>query len=192
MRASFPRPVAVLLAVALVAGCGGDRTGRDRDDAPGAPGTPGAGDPASRDLPPDTSRAGHAFLAVYRDGPVSELRVVRATDGGIVVAGSADFPSGTKVAVTLLDRAKDGTLEAVASTRATVDLGHFMGTPLAPASGPPPPGIHVLRITAAFGPTDQDPEVLRAAADGRRYHGTGVRTLPGGRVVYDTTLEVPL
>ena len=189
--------VALATCLAVAAGCGGERAGeRANPRAGGAvPSVDGARDgagDASRDVPPDTSRAGPAFLAVYRDGPLSELRVVRATDGGLVVAGAADFPTGTKVTVALLARTADGGLETVASAGATVDAGHFMTSPLAPLAGAPAPGLHPIRVSAAFGPGDQEADVLRAAADGRRYRGSGVRTLEGGRVVFVTTLEVPL
>jgi hypothetical protein len=59
-------------------------------------------------------------------------------------------------------------------------------------AGPPPAGLQVLRVTVPFGPGDQDPEVLRAADDGRRYRGSGMRTAPGGRIAFETTLEAPL
>ena len=197
---SFSRPHAALLAslatVALLAagGCGRgdvDRSAGDRT-MPGAPPDGGSTRAGARDVPPETSRAGSAFLALYRDGPLSELRIVRATDGRLVVAGAADFPAGTKVTVALLSRTAQGTFEPVASTRAIVDLGHFMSAPLGPATGPPPPGLQVFKVTAAFGPDDQDPAVLRAADDGRRYRGSGVHQQTGGRIVFDTTLEVPL
>lgn len=171
-------------------GCGGDRRARD-DAASGAPFDSGAG-AASLDVPPDTSRAGAAFLAVYRDGPLDEVRVVRATDGALVVAGTTAFPTGTRVTVALLRRTDSGGLEAAATARAQVDLGRFMSAPLAPMGGPPAPGVHVLRLTVPFGPADQDPAVLRAAADGRRYEGSGMRTQAGGRILFETTLEVPL
>ncbi len=170
--------------------CSGDRRARD-DATSGAPFDSGAG-AASLDVPPDTSRAGAAFLAVYRDGPLAEVRVVRATDGALVVAGTTAFPTGTRVTVALLRRTNSGGLEAAATARAQVDLGRFMSAPLAPMGGPPAPGVHVLRLTVPFGPADQDPAVLRAAVDGRRYEGSGMRTQAGGRILFETTLEVPL
>jgi hypothetical protein len=177
----------VLLLVAGPAGCGrppGNAGEPVPDSATGSAGTRG---PA-----PDTGRAGPAFLAVYRDGPLDELRVVRATDGGLVVAGVAGFPEGTRITVSLLGRGAGGGLEPVASSRARVEAGRFMSTPLAAVSGPPPPGVHVLRVTVPFGPGDQDPAVLRAADDGRRFRGPGVHEPAGGRIVFETTLEVPL
>jgi len=203
VRALVPSPsrpraalLASLVAIALLATTGCGRGDRDRPTGDRAtPGTPSDGGSTrgdARDVPPDTSRVGSAFLALYRDGPLSELRIVRATDGRLVVAGAADFPAGTKVTVALLSRTAQGTFEPVASTRAIVDLGHFMSAPLGPATGPPPPGLQVFKVTAAFGPDDQDPAVLRAADDGRRYRGSGVHQQTGGRIVFDTTLEVPL
>lgn len=182
----------LLLSCALVAaGCGGDRKTGEGGGAPGAPSDSGAA-AAARDLPPDTSRAGPAFLAVYRDGPLGEVRVVRATDGALVVAGAADFPTGTRVTIALLRRTAGGALEPAAVARAQVDAGRFMSAPLAPLGGPPPPGLHVIRLTVPFGPGDQEPAVLRAAIDGRRYAGSGMRTQAGGRILFETTLEVPL
>ena len=181
----------LLLACLLVAaGCGGDRRAGD-GGAPGASSDSGAA-AAAHDVPPDTSRAGPAFLAVYRDGPLGEVRVVRATDGALVVAGAADFPAGTRVTIALLRRTAGGGLEPAAIARAQVDAGHFMSAPLSPLEGPPPPGLHVVRLTVPFGPDDQAPEVLRAAVDGRRYTGSGMRTGAAGRILFETTLEVPL
>ncbi|MEO6461927.1 MAG: hypothetical protein ABIP29_02535 [Candidatus Eisenbacteria bacterium] len=183
----------VLVSCALVAaGCGGGDRQAD-DGAPGAPfDSSASAAAATHDVPPDTSRAGPAFLAVYRDGPLGEVRVVRATDGALVVAGAADFPTGTRVTIALLRRTDGGGLEPVAMARAQVDAGHFMSAPLAPVGGPPPPGLQVLRLTVPFGPDDQEPAVLRAAVDGRRYTGSGMRTQAAGRIVFETTLEVPL
>jgi len=181
---ALPVLLVALAAFALAAGCD-----RPRERAGGAPAdsTPAP----SADLPPDTSRAGPAFLAIYRDGPLDELRVVRATNDGLVVAGECAFPEGTRVTVTLLARGAGGALEPVASAGARVQSGSFMSPPLAGVAGPPPPGIHVVRVSVPFGPGDQDPEVLRAASDGRRFRGSGVRE-QGGRIVFETTLEVPL
>jgi hypothetical protein len=185
---ALPVLVVAFASVAVLAGCdrprepAGRRGDGSRIDSAATPST---------DVPPDTSRAGPAFVAVYRDGPLDELRVVRATDGRLVVAGEAEFPDGTQVTVSLLTRRAGGALEPVASGRARVEAGRFMGPPLSGVGGPPPPGLHVLRVSAPFGPGDQDPGVLRAAAGGRRFHGSGVRE-HAGRIVFETTLEVPL
>jgi hypothetical protein len=193
--APLPRLATFLLLASwlVAAGCGGggDRQAGGGDGAPGAPFDSGAA-AAAHDVPPDTSRAGPAFLAVYRDGPLGEVRVVRATDGALVVAGAADFPTGTKVTIALLRRTAAGGLEPAAIARAQVEAGHFMSAPLSPVDGPPPPGLHVVRLTVPFGPDDQAPEVLRAAVDGRRYAGSGMRTGADGRILFETTLEVPL
>lgn len=187
MRA-LPVLLVALAAFALAAGC--DRP-RERAGEPEA-GAPADPTPApAAEVPPDTSRAGPAFLAIYRDGPLDELRVVRATDGGLVVAGESAFPEGTRVTVSLLARGAGGALEPVASSRARVESGSFMSPPLAGVAGPPPPGLHVLRVSVPFGPGEQDPGVLRAASDGRRFRGSGVRE-QAGRIVFETTLEVPL
>ena len=182
MRAFF---LLVLVLCVIVAGCGRQRA---TDSAPGAP----SDTASSRAIPPDTSRSGPAFLAVYRDGPLDEIRVVRATDGALVVAGEVEFPAGTWVTVSLLHRTAGGTLETVATNRAQVDLGHFMSGPLSTIHGPPPPGVHVIRVSVPFGPPDQEPAVLQSAAEGRRYRGSGMRTRPDGTVEFATTLEVPL
>jgi hypothetical protein len=179
-----PRLAALALLVCAL-GCGGDRP--PGDEAP-----PSANRAVGRAGEPDTSRSGPAFLAVYRDGPLDELRVVRATDGGLVVAGLCGFPDGTKVTIALLARNPAGDLEAAATVRAVVAEGRFMGSPLAGAAGPPSSGVHVLRLSAAFGPGDQDPAVLASAAGGRRYRGPGMRTLDDGRIVFETLLEAPL
>lgn len=175
------------LAAFLAAGCGdgtGSRRSADGGDAPGA----AKGGAALR---PDTSRSGPAFLAVYREGPLDELRVVRATDGRLVVAGLCAFPDGTRLQVALA--APDGAdRQVIAVVGARVAEGRFMAGPLAGAVGPPPPGVHRIQVTATFGPTDQDPAVMDAAGRGRRFTGPGVRTLDDGRIRFETTLEVPL
>lgn len=178
--------LAAFLLAAAVTGCG---------EAPGRhDGPPPAGDSpvAAGGEAPDTSRAGPAFLALYRSGPLEEVRVVRATDGGLVVAGLCAFPEGTQVTLSLLAPGPGDAHVTLASVRARVEHGRFLGAPLAGVAGPPPAGIHPLRISAAFGPGDQEPEVLAAAAHGRRYHGPGVRELAGGRIIFETLLEVPL
>src|SRR5688500_12203270 len=178
---ALPVLLVALAAAALAAGCDRPRERAGGPDA-GAPADSTPAPAAAAEAPPDTSRAGPAFLAIYRDGPLDELRVVRATDGGLVVAGASAFPQGTRVTVSLLARGAGGALEPVASSRARVESGSFMSPPLAGVAGPPPPGLHVLRVSVPFGPGDQDPEVLRAASDGRRFHGSGVRE-PAGRIV---------
>ena len=184
-------PIVLLLLVAcLLAACGRGGGDAARDDGPGRADAPvlAAGDV------PDTSRAGRAFLAVWKSGALDELRVVRATDGAIVVAGVTDLPAGTRVTVTLLGRPAggDAALEPRATTRATVDLGHVTSAPLTPVSGPAPFGLQVVRVTVPFGPGEQDEAVRRAADDGRRWSGPGRRERPGGGIVFETTLEVPL
>src|SRR5688572_14497130 len=166
------RALPVLLVALVLAGCD-----RPRERAGGAP--TDSSPARAAEVPPDTSRAGPAFLAIYRDGPLDELRVVRATNGALVVAGDGEFPEDTRVTVSLLARGAGGALEPVASSRARVESGSFISPPLAGVAGPPPPGLHVLRVSVPFGPGDQDPEVLRAASDGRRFHGSGVREQAG-------------
>ena len=48
------------------------------------------------------------------------------------------------------------------------------------------------RIFASFGPGDQEPAVLVAADGGRRFRGSGMRTLADGRIVFEILLEAPL
>jgi hypothetical protein len=178
--------IPVTLVALLVAGCGdGSRRPADSGDRAGA----------ARDgdaLRPDTSRSGPAFLAVYREGPLDELRIVRATDGRLVVAGLCAFPDGTRLQVALDAPGDDGERQVIAVVGARVAEGRFMSGPLAGVTGAPPPGVHRIHVSATFGPTDQDPAVMDAAARGRRFAGPGVRTLEDGRIRFETRLEVPL
>jgi len=176
-----------LLAFAAVAatGCGGRPAARDDTPSPPEAASPLPG------VRPDTSRDGAAFVAIYPSGPYDELRVVRATDGSLVIGGATRFPDGTRIGVALLRSGPRGA-ETAAGSRATVELGRFMSGPLAPAGGPLPVGLHTFRLTVPFGANDQPPEVLRAAESGRRFEGPDLRPAPDGRLVHETTMEVPL
>ncbi len=178
----------VLIAVAiagLTTGCGGRPPERDESASP----------PEAATSPPavqaDTSRDGAAFVAIYGSGPIDELRVVRATDGALVAGGSTSFPDGTRITISLLRDGPRGR-EAMTTSRATVELGHFMSGPLVPLSGPVPQGMYTIRLTVPFGETDQTPEVRRAADSGRRFAGPGAQTAPDGRIVHETTMKAPL
>jgi hypothetical protein len=170
---------------AVLAGCGERPAARDD-----APSPPEAAAPSAA-VQPDTSRDGAAFVAVYPSGPYDELRVVRATDGALVVGGATRFPDGTRIAVTLLRTGARGP-EAAALSRATVELGRFMSGPLAPTGGAVPPGVHTIRLTVPFGPDDQSAEVLQATDSGRRFEGPGAQVGADGRLVHEILLEVPL
>ena len=174
--------VALTLTVAALFGCAREQP-PVRDVA-----TPGAGRPAAA---PDTGRDGGAFIAIYPAGPYEEVRVVRATDGALVVGGTCRFPDGTRITLTLLREGPNGP-EPAATSRATVTLGRFMGGPLLPFGGAVLRGLHVIRMTVPFGPGDQTPEVLRAADEGRRFDGPGSGTVADGRIVHEITLEAPL
>ncbi len=177
-----------LLACAVAfaaAGCGERPPARDDSPSPPEVAAP------SPTVKPDTSRDGAAFVAIYTAGPYDELRMVRATDGALVVGGSTRFPDGTRITVSLLRDGPRG-LEAMTTSRATVELGQFMSGPLVPLAGPVPQGMYVIRLTTPFGETDQAPEVLRAADSGRRFEGSGTQAAPDGRIVHETTLEAPL
>jgi hypothetical protein len=183
-----PTSSLALLSFAFVlalAGCGGGPRGDD-----GRPGR-GTGERGAV-VRPDTSRSGPAFLAIWTEGPLEELRVVRATDGRLVVAGRCAFPDGTRLRVALLASGEGAEAVPVAIVGARVETGQFMAPPLAGQAGPPPHGVHLVRVEAAFGPADQDPSVMTAAAGGRRYLGAGTTELPDGRIVFATTLEAPL
>ena len=174
-----------LAALLLAAGCGGGGKGRDDSTTPSPPGE-------SKAARPDTSRSGPAFLAVYRDGPLDELRVVRATDGRLVVAGLCDFPDGTKISVSLSERRRGSVTTYIAIVGARVERGRFMSPPLAGVGGPPPQGVYGLGIMVVFGPGRQDPAVMAASAGGRRFLGPGVSEQPNGVIMFSTNLEAPL
>jgi hypothetical protein len=89
--------VHALLVVALglgLGGCGG-----------GSQHASGGGSAA----PPDTVREGKVLVATFKDGPVTEVRLLRDTSGGVVVWGATEFPEGTQVRATLLTASVSGT-----------------------------------------------------------------------------------
>lgn len=140
----------------------------------------------------DTTRQGKVLVATFKDGPVSELRLLRDTAGGVVVHGATDFPEGTRVSIQLVEPGAAGSsARALAMTNAAVALGEFTSQPLTPASGPLPPGLVTVRVGASFAPGAQSDQVLNAAAQGLRFSGTGM-TPSRDHADYSTTLEAPL
>jgi hypothetical protein len=136
---------------------------------------------------PDTVREGKALVATYKDGPVSELRLVRDTSQGVVAWGETDFPEGTQVRVTLLTPAE----EMLAVTTARVELGHFSSQPLVPGSGPLLPGLAIVRLEARFASGAQTDSILAVTDHGRRFRGHGM-TPAGDHADYLISLEAPL
>jgi hypothetical protein len=140
----------------------------------------------------DTTRQGKVLVATFKDGPVSELRLLRDTSGGVVVYGVTDFPEGTRVSIQLIEpMAGGGAAHALAMTNAAVTLGQFTSQPLNPASGPLPPGMVAVRVGVSFAPGAQTDQVQNAAARGLRFSGTGM-TPSRDHADYSTSLEAPL
>ncbi len=188
-RLPIPALPATLLVLATLAGCGPSERSRAEERArANAPSPPATRAAVAGEAAPDTLREGPAFVARWATGAYEEVRIVRATDGAIVVGGACRFPDGTRIGIALLRPAANGGQENAAATTATVALGRFMGGPLVPVDGAPPPGTQVVRLTTPFGPGDQAPEVLRAAEDGRRFVPSGGDARP----VHEITLEAPL
>jgi hypothetical protein len=139
----------------------------------------------------DTTRQGKVLVATFKDGPVSELRLLRDTSGGVVVYGATDFPEGTRVSIQLVEPTAGGAARALAMTNAAVTLGQFTSQPLSPASGPLPPGLVAVRVGVSFAPGAQTDQVLNATTRGLRFSGTGM-TPSRDHADYSTSLEAPL
>ena len=141
----------------------------------------------------DTVREGRVLVARLPDGPVSEVRLLRDTSGNVVAWGLTEFPEGTQVRATLLTADVSGTQEPkmLAVTTARVEGGQFSSQPLAPLSGPPPPGLVRVRLEASFTRGAQTDSVLAVTDRGRRYRGRGV-TPAGDHSDWMFTMEAPL
>ena len=101
----------------------------------------------------------------------------RMENGALRVRGRLDFPDGTRLQVTILDRARN---ERIGRWQMTVEEGRFDSPPILGPEGPLPRGRYRFEYLAHFTEGWQPPGVLESTDHGRRLTGPGMtRTRQG-------------
>jgi hypothetical protein len=144
-------PVALALSLA---GCGGRG---DRD--------PQGTTPLVFDELPDTSGLSKGEPLLTRIEPY------RMPNGALRFRGALDFPDGTRLQVTILDKSRN---VVVGRWQMTVRNRRFDSPPILGERGPLPTGLYRLEYLAHFNDAWQPPDVLEATDHGRRLRGPGV------------------
>ena len=111
----------------------------------------------------------------------------RGRGGVLHVRGSVDFPDGTRLQVSVLDRA---TGRMVDRFQVHVEDSRFESPPLVGPGGPFPVADYRFEVLAHFNEAWQPEEVLRRTRDGRSLRGPGITRGIHGEAVFSLVEEV--
>lgn len=155
-------PVAVLVAVLVLAGCGRRQ------------------EPASSAL---TFERQDDTTGLSRGGPlIQRIEPYRAANGTLRVRGDVDFPDGVRIQISLYPK---GTKELLSRVQVVVNRRRFESPPIVGDSGPLPRGPYRFEYLSLFNDAWQTPDVMRRIHGGRDLRGPGVtRDRVGGAAFY--------